>query len=141
MFTLNNKMKVNRILRCVPKNINGKAKLHTKSTSEINNSLIDIEPIVTNKNVPSCVSCKYFIENGEGCNKFQRKNVIYNIVEPYEAKYCRYNEKKCGLNALYYKELENNKLWYRRSCYLLYLLRAPLIIFSSFGVLVYNFPP
>lgn len=48
---------------------------------------------ISNKNTKSCVNCKFYIPENRLCRRFILK-----------AKYCRYNESKCGYNAIYWEK-------------------------------------
>lgn len=77
-------MRINRILRC-------------------------INPIVVNHN-KVCQYCKNFDFMEDTCRKFKETDVITGKLVYFPAVKCRYDEKKCGLSAVYYDEniLENN---------------------------------
>jgi len=66
--------------------------------------------IIRNKNLPSCINCKFskkyiyssnkFLE----CKKFGEKDIITDKVSYDFADYCRNDEQKCGIEGKYYEE-------------------------------------
>jgi len=78
--------------------------------------LITIFLKYTESLIPSCTTCKFFIENSikpelglckifkEKVNNYRGKNVIYNL-----AIQCRNNEDLCGKKGTYYEKINNDK--------------------------------
>ena len=63
---------------------------------------------IKNKNLPACIHCKHFqqtvpgIPNGK-CVLFGEKDFVTGKLQYHDARDCRLDEEKCGLNAIHFK--------------------------------------
>lgn len=62
---------------------------------------------IKNKSLP-CLFCKYFQQTILGmptgkCILFGEKDVVTDSIQYHDARDCRLDEKKCGLNAIHFK--------------------------------------
>jgi hypothetical protein len=66
---------------------------------------------IKNIKLPVCLFCKHFeqtvlrMPTGK-CVLFGEKDVVTDQILYYNARDCRVDEKKCGMNAIHFKEVE-----------------------------------
>ena len=80
-------MRFNRILRCI-------------------NPII--EPIVI-KNNRHCINCKHFDLSDDKCKKFKQQDFIMGNINYISAEICRKDKNKCGFNAVFYNEINEEE--------------------------------
>ena len=69
-----------------------------------------ISPDIKNAYAPVCINCIHHkIKNNE-CMKFGTKDVVNDSINYDEASNCRKDERKCGMNGLYFERVPNMQL-------------------------------
>jgi len=113
-------------------------------------TLLCSDKIIKNVDLPSCKNCIYYepkyennYSNLNKCNKFGVKDIINDEINYDNAKSCRNDENKCGLQGKYYKEEANpnmKMLKYKLTNYQSYplLLTVIIVILECYLILSKN---
>ena len=111
-------MRFNRILFCIRRNI---------------------EPIIINKNIKNeCFQCKHYIITEDQCRKFGTKDFVKGLIYYDDARNCRHDETKCGIQGNHHEELSTFQYYKKSILTFAYLLRFPLSVIGGFTCLIYK---
>ena len=80
-------MRFNRILRCINPTI---------------------QPILIKHN-KNCIKCKHFLLSNDICQKFKQQQYITGEINDVSAEMCRKDETKCGFQASFYNEINEEE--------------------------------
>jgi hypothetical protein len=69
----------------------------------IYNNSPPFKKFIRNHDKPKCRDCKFFKSNRK-CSKFGSSDLVTGIIYFDSAYDCRFDEKKCGIQATYYEE-------------------------------------